>query len=271
MKQVLQQLFEDANDINHMETSIAQALQEEDQEASWRMVLCPSPTVSRMLLAGLGVAFFQQACGSEAMVYYSPAILDEYGVARPQSQNHYTILVGLAKLTGAIIGGPFLDMVGRRPGLIASCVGTATSLGALAIFPGSGIPMIGVASLMAFMILFELGLAPAAFLLGTESYPTAIRAKALSMGMFTTRLLSGFFSCTFPGIVSLLTMQATLGLFGMVALVGALWAAVCVPETRGLSLEEAAKLFEDQPDSSALVSPATSRQDEVVAYGAVAG
>jgi len=269
VKQVLQQLWEGADNVNHMESSIARALEDEDQEASWSTVLFPSPTVRRMLLAGLGVAFFQQACGSEAIVYYSPTILDKYGVTDPQSQNHYTVFVGLAKLTGAIIGGTFLDLVGRRPGLIASCMGSAICLGTLAISLTSQTPMIGEASLVAFMIFFELGLAPAAFVLGTESYPTAIRAKALSMGMFTTRLLSGLVSTTFPGVASLITMQATLALFGIVALVGALWATACVPETRGLSLEEAAKLFEGQSSSWPLVSSAASKPDDNVAYGAV--
>jgi len=267
VKQVLHQLWTNPEDVDRVEKSIAQALQDEEQEAGWDMIFCPSPTVRRMLLAGLGVAFFQQACGSEAIVYYSPTILDEYGVTKPSFQHHYTVFVGLAKFTGAMLGGPFLDMVGRRPGLATSCMGCAMCLGLLAILLTSESPKMGVALLCAFMIFFELGLAPAAFVLGTESYPVTIRAKALSIGMFTTRFLSGLVSTAFPGVVRLITMQATLALFGIVSLVGALWAFTCVPETRGLSLEHAAKLFEDRPESSLIVSSLGSRQADNVTYG----
>jgi MFS family permease len=57
--------------------SIRSAIQNDSSagEASWGEIFCPKdrPT-ARMLTAGLGVAFFSQACGTEAVTYYIPEV-----------------------------------------------------------------------------------------------------------------------------------------------------------------------------------------------------
>lgn len=53
--------------------------------AGWRSVLLPSdPAVRRMLLAGLGVAFFSQACGTDLAIVYSSEILSPERANRAQ-------------------------------------------------------------------------------------------------------------------------------------------------------------------------------------------
>merc|ERR1712037_262656 len=94
------------------------------------------------------------------------------------------------------------------------------------------------------MVFFELGLAPAAFVLGTECYPVEIRAKALALGMFTTRGLSGLVSVLFPSVVETFSIEPILWFFACMALLGVVWALICVPETQGLTLEAAAQLFQ---------------------------
>ena len=47
-----------------------------EQGDAWREVICtPDPAVRRMMLAGLGVAFFSQACGADLAIVYSSEIL----------------------------------------------------------------------------------------------------------------------------------------------------------------------------------------------------
>jgi len=227
--------------------SIEEALSEEDPEVNkdtWRQIFCPSVVVRRMLLAGLGVAFFQQVSGSEAIVYYTPTILTNFGLDSESDRNMGAMAVGGAKLLGACLGAFFLDFAGRRLGVLVSCIGVAMCLVGLAALQGLAVPGVGLPLLCLFMIFFELGLAPCASVLGTESYPVAIRAKALGLGMFTTRFLSGLVAVLFPTIVNSLSLTACLWGFAVFACLGVVWALLCVPETRGLSLEEVAKLFE---------------------------
>ena len=50
-------------------------------EGVWRELLWkPTPAVKRMLICSLGLHFFQQACGIDAVVYYSPVVFGEAGV-----------------------------------------------------------------------------------------------------------------------------------------------------------------------------------------------
>jgi len=243
----LQRICADAEEASLAMDLLKQALQEESKEVGWSAIFCPTPRVRRMLLAGVGVAFFQQACGSESIVYYSPLILDEYGVDPGAYTTFDTLMVGCFKLFGAILSGPFLDLAGRRTGVITSSLGCGIALTLMALLVGARIPVIAVLLMGVFMVVFELGLASGAFVIGTESYTLGVRAKALSVGMFTTRLLSGIVSMCFPAMVEVLTMRGTLGTYAFLSFIGVLWMVMFVPETKGLPLEEVVKLFDDEP------------------------
>lgn len=64
------------------------------QLAAMRELLCPPPSVRLLLLAGLGNAFFQQATGVEAAVYYTPEVLEMAGFADEDSLLLATVGVG---------------------------------------------------------------------------------------------------------------------------------------------------------------------------------
>jgi len=241
---VLSQICQEASEVEAALAAIDAAVSEHSREVGWGEVLCPSPVTRRMLLAGVGVAFFQQASGSEAIVYYTPTILADFGITSSGLQNAGAMAIGAAKFGGACAGAAFLDRLGRRAGVVTSCAGVAACTVGLALLGGCGLPAVGLGLLCLFMVFFELGLAPAAFVLGTESYPVALRAKCLSLGMFVTRFLSGLVAVLFPPIVEAVSLTACLWLFAGVACLGVLWASLCVPETMGLSLEEVAQLFE---------------------------
>jgi sugar porter (SP) family MFS transporter len=243
---VLQSLYSDPKEAKSIEESIHEGILEESQEVGWTELLCPSAITRRMLIVGLGCAFFQQACGSESMVYYSPKILQEFSVDSAAEQNQSTIFVGIFKLIGAMMGGPFLDGLGRRPGVVVSSGGVALSLAGLALSLQYGISYAGLPLLCIFMIFFELGLAGGAFVLGTEIYPVNIRAKALAMSMFTTRFVSGIVSTAFPSMVDAWTMKMTFWGFSCISILATIWALTFVHETKGMALEEVSKLFENE-------------------------
>jgi len=243
---VLQQLYTNPVEIEALEKSIQDGISQEQTEAGWGQVLCPSVVTRRMLVVGVGCAFFQQICGSEAFVYYSPSILKNYGLETVREQNRSTILVGFVKLLGAVLGGPFLDSAGRQTGLVVSTGGCTLILAVLAhCLQHQCGALFALLMLCLFMVIFELGLAGGAFVLGTETYPMPIRAKALALSMFTTRFLSGVVSILFPGMVAVWSLQTAFWFFAGMSLLGTFWALIFVHETKGLPLEEVTKLFED--------------------------
>ncbi len=57
-------------------------------------LLCPPPSIRLLMLAGLGNAFFQQATGVEAAVYYTPEVLESAGFVDEDSLLLATVGVG---------------------------------------------------------------------------------------------------------------------------------------------------------------------------------
>ena len=98
-----------------------------------RALLCPrSRGVRLMVVVGLGLTVSQQANGSEAVVYYMPAILQGAGVRGRDGLLGFTVLVGVFRTLCILVGALLVDRVGRRPLLLASTAGVAASLALLA-------------------------------------------------------------------------------------------------------------------------------------------
>lgn len=81
----------------------------------------------RVLLIGLGLGFFQQITGINAIFYYSTTIFGLAGAARDVALGH-AILVGLVNVVFTIVAMRAIDRLGRKPLLM---IGTAVMAAAL--------------------------------------------------------------------------------------------------------------------------------------------
>jgi len=89
-----------------------------------------------------------------------------------------------------------------------------------------------------FAVLFSLGYGPLVYTMGAELYPTACRAKGLTLTMGTARVMAAIVAMTFLSLSSLLSMGGAFIFFGLWGVVGAAFVLLFVPETTGKSLEE---------------------------------
>ncbi|MFT5155263.1 MAG: sugar porter (SP) family MFS transporter, partial [Planctomycetota bacterium] len=87
--------------------------------------------MKRVMIIGLGLGFFQQITGINAIFYYSTTIFAMAGAARDVALGH-AILVGLVNLGFTVLAMRLIDRAGRRPLLL---VGTA--LMSVALFTNS--------------------------------------------------------------------------------------------------------------------------------------
>ena len=142
-----------------------------------------------------------------------------------------------------------VDAAGRKPLLIASCSITALAMGSLATFLQLGdlvphsLAWIPLVSIIASFLGYSLGLATLPYVLMGELLPASTRSITSAISS-TFNLVCLFLILKFYTSISLaVNLSGVYWLFTGVSLSGALFVAICLPETRGRSLQEIEDAF----------------------------
>ncbi|KAL2557147.1 putative polyol transporter 3 [Forsythia ovata] len=98
----------------------------------------PTPTVRRMLIAGVGIHFFEHATGTKAVILYGPRIFKKAGVTARKKLLLATVGVGLTKLVFITLSTFIIDRVGRRKLLLTSIAGMIVALKGIATCSAGG-------------------------------------------------------------------------------------------------------------------------------------
>lgn len=115
-------------------SSLAVAVAVPVAPVSWAdLILHPSPPLRLMLIAGVGVAVCQQINGSEALVYFSPFLLQQAGFTSRHQAFAVTSLLGVCKMLFTCVALLLVDRVGRRALVLGSVAGMAVMLVVLAV------------------------------------------------------------------------------------------------------------------------------------------
>ncbi|KAK7314473.1 hypothetical protein VNO77_32998 [Canavalia gladiata] len=223
----------------------------------WKeLLITPTRPVFRILVAAIGVNFFMQASGNDAVIYYSPEVFKEAGIQGEKQLVGVTIIMGIAKTCFVFISALFLDRFGRRPMLLLGTSGMALSLFVL----GLGCTLLQlsddqpewvialcVVAVCAAVSFFSIGLGPTTWVYSSEIFPLRLRAQGSSLAISVNRLVSGLVSMTFLSISEAITFGGMFFVLAGVMVVGTIFFYYFLPETKGKNLEEIEALFEDQP------------------------
>ena len=213
---------------------------------SWGGLLFrPSPAVQHMLFVGLGVSVGQQLVGMEAIQYYFVDVIINLGIKKETTESVILVGLGLLKLAFVFLSGKLVDKNGRRPLLLLSLVGMSVSLLFVsASFLVSNNPIGAVLfGLALYLIFYSIGMGPGGWLIPSEVFSTCIRARAMSLAMFSNRFAATVMSST------MLSLSSLLGLSGLFFLLAVLCLIMCglthqyLPETKDRSLEEMSRYF----------------------------
>ncbi|KAL5701296.1 Polyol transporter 5 [Ranunculus cassubicifolius] len=219
----------------------------------WREILFPTPIVRRILIAAVGIQFFQQASGIDAVVLYSPRIFKKAGIVSDDAILGATVAVGSVKTFCVLIATFLLDKVGRKPLLLTSVGGMIVSVTLLA----SGLTVIyrhpdddltwalvlSIAMVLFYVGFFSMGFGPIAWVYSSEIYPLRLRAQGTSIGVAVNRVMSGIIGTTFISMTKALTTGGSFFLFAGVCVVAWMFLYMFLPETRGRNLEDMDALF----------------------------
>ncbi|KAJ9704832.1 hypothetical protein PVL29_003062 [Vitis rotundifolia] len=222
-------------------------------EGVWReLFIFPTPSVRRVLIAAVGIHFFQQASGIDAVVFYSPRIFEKVGIKNDNDKLLATVAVGFVRTGFVLVATYLLDRIGRRPLLLTSVAGMIFSLAAL----GMGLTVIDhsdtkliwavalcLCAVLSFAAFFSIGMGPITWVYSSEIFPLRLRAQGCSIGVGVNRVTSGVLSMTFLSLYKAITIGGAFFLFSGIALVGWIFFYTWLPETQGRTLEDMEILF----------------------------
>ncbi|KAA8534983.1 hypothetical protein F0562_029986 [Nyssa sinensis] len=225
----------------------------------WKeLLLRPSRPVRRILLAAIGINFFMQASGNDAVVYYTPQVFKAAGIQKRKQLVGVTVIMGLVKTFFVLISAFYLDRFGRRPLLLLGSIGMAFSLAGLGLGskflehvdhkPTWAIALCVVA-VCADVSFFSVGLGPITWVYSSEIFPMRLRAQGTSLAVSVNRLVSGAVAMTFLTISRKITFGGTFFLLSGIMVLATIFFYFFLPETKGKSLEEIGVLFEDEDTS----------------------
>ncbi|KAK6151781.1 hypothetical protein DH2020_014416 [Rehmannia glutinosa] len=225
----------------------------------WKELLRPTRPLRRILVAAIGINFFMQASGNDAVVYYTPEVFKAAGIRNRRGLVGVTVIMGIAKTSFVLISALYLDHYGRRPLLLLGSIEMAVSLAGLGL--GSKFlehrehkPIWAIAlcvvTVCADVSFFSIGLGPITWVYSSEIFPMRLRAQGSSLAVSVNRLVSGIVAMSFLSISNKISFGGTFFVFCGIMVVGTIFFYLLLPETRGKSLEEIGELFEDKDTES---------------------
>lgn len=218
---------------------IRRASAEEADESSWRELF--TPAVRPMVVVGGLMAFFAQACGITAVIYFAPQILENSGFGTSASLVA-TFGLGVVNVLLTLVGMALVDRIGRRPLLLAGVVGLVVSLAALAVnssLPaGPATAWIAFGCLAVYIVAYAASPGMLAFVIIAEIFPLAVRGKATSFSLGVNYLANLLVAMTFLPMLDALGAAGSYWLFTVVCVGFLAFTHFLVPETKGRTLEQ---------------------------------
>ncbi|KAH0769829.1 hypothetical protein KY290_013810 [Solanum tuberosum] len=222
-------------------------------EGIWKeLLLKPTKSLRWILIAGVGIHFFEHATGIEAVILYSHKIFAKAGVHDHKHQILATCGVGLTKFSFIVLSTILIDRVGRRKLVLTSVSGMIVALTGLGTFltlaEQSGGKLIwtlvlSIITTYSYVAFFNVGLAPVTWVYTAEIFPLRYRGLGVGIGVAVNRLMNATVSMTFLSMMSAMTIAGTFFMFAGISIIALIFFYYFLPETKGKSLEEMEALF----------------------------
>ncbi|AEW99281.1 sugar porter family MFS transporter [Streptantibioticus cattleyicolor] len=187
----------------------------------------------------LGMGFFCQITGVNAVTYYSPEIFRTLGFTGTGQTFFLPSLVELVSLAATVAALFVVDRAGRRDVLLTG-IGTMTAtLVALALLYGAGAgSWAGFAAVTIFTAAFNFGFGSLIWVYASEAFPARLRSLGASV-MLTADLTANLLVAQFfPALLATAGPARTFAGFAALALAAFVFIAWLAPETKGRPLEE---------------------------------
>jgi SP family galactose:H+ symporter-like MFS transporter len=193
----------------------------------------------RPLLIGVGLSILQQITGINTVIYYAPRIFKSAQMDRAEVAILATVGIGVINVIATMLSAWLLDKIGRRILLLIGSLGMGGALLVLVlgfVSESQLIDVIAVASLMAYVGFFAIGLGPVPWLIISEIYPGPIRGRAMGVATFANWGFNIVVAFTFIDLLDWAGTSGAFLLYAAICIVAFFFSLRLVPETKGKSL-----------------------------------
>lgn len=214
------------------------------EKGSFRQLLDPKMRIA--LIIGLVLPFFCQLSGITTVMYYAPAIFEKAGFQSGSAMGSAAV-IGFFNMIFTFVAISKIDKWGRKPLLIWGFAGLSFALLLIGwlFYTDSGSNLL-LGSFIFYIAIFAATLGPGVWVVLAEIYPTKIRGRAMSLGTLALFLGSTFVTQTYPILRESFGIGITFMLYGLALLPAALIVKKLVPETKGKSLEDIERYWEEK-------------------------
>lgn len=215
-----------------------------DKQASlWKALRRPDSLQAMGI--GLGLMFFQQTSGINAVIFFTTDIFRDANTdIKPEMA---TIIIGVMQVIATVVAVMVVDRLGRRILLLSSGLMMALCTLALGVYfylkdqsaeKVASLGWLPILSLCVFIIMFSFGFGPVPWLMMGELFAQDIKGFAAALAGTTNWLLSFLITKTFNSLRLSLGSGGTFWLFSGLTLLGTVFVFMFLPETKGRSLAE---------------------------------
>jgi sugar porter (SP) family MFS transporter len=192
----------------------------------------------RVLLIGIVLAVLQQWSGINILFNYAEEVYRSAGLGANQIMLDI-VITGAINLLFTLVAMAIVDRWGRRPLMLAGCVGIGVSHLLAGFFYRAGTHDIPVLVLtLCAIACYAMTLAPLTWVLISEIFPNRIRSFGVSVTVSALWISSFALTYSYPFIVRSLSSAGSFFLYGTICLAGGVFVFFFVPETKGRTLEE---------------------------------
>jgi len=196
-----------------------------------------------VILIGIMLSVFQQFVGINVVLYYASNIFRNMGASTDTSLLQ-TIIIGAVNLVFTVVAILTVDKFGRKPLMIIGSIGMAISMLALGTaFYTQQVGIFALICMLTYTASFALSWGPVCWVLLAEMFPNSIRG-AMSIAVAAQWIANWIVSLTFPmmndnvWLTSVFNHGFSYWIYGIMAVLSALFMWKFVPETKGKTLEE---------------------------------
>lgn len=206
--------------------------------------LFKSRGIIRGLIISNGLMMIQQCSGISAVLGYMQLVFDAAGNTIPPELS--VILIGVIQWITTIIVCQIVERLGRRLLLLISVTGMFFSLSILGLYfylqtnqyNVSVIWWLPIASLIVFIITYNLGLGSLPWVIMGELFPSSYKSAASTFTAFVCLFLAFLITVFFPHIAEFIGMAGSFWLFSGFCALGFVFIYFIIIETTGKSFKE---------------------------------